>query len=70
MSMYVSLYVCSLRVSRYNSASRYTGGRKCGFAFFIAYLLYRLMGLYRVFPSMSIGKFIFLSCRSCKKIII
>ena len=47
--------------SRYNIASRYTSIRKCGYAFFIAYLLYRLMGLYRVFPSMSIGNFIFFS---------
>jgi len=39
---HVSLDVRSLRVSRYNSASRYTGVRKCGFAFFIAYVLYRL----------------------------
>lgn len=58
---HVSLVVCSLRVSRYNSANRYTGVRKCGFAFFIAYVLYRLIGLYRVFPSVSIGNFIFFS---------
>lgn len=58
---HVSLDVRSLRVSRYNSASRYTGVRKYGFAFFIAYVLYRLIGLYRVFPSVSIGNFIFFS---------
>lgn len=58
---HISLVVCSLRVSQYNSASRYTGVRKCGFAFFIAYVLYRLIGLYRVFPSVSIGNFIFFS---------
>ena len=58
---HVSLVVCSLRVNRYNSASRYTGVRKCGFAFFIAYVLYRLIGLYRVFLSVSIGNFIFFS---------
>ena len=48
-------------LSRRNSASRCTSGRKCGFAFFIAYVLYRLIGLYRVFPSVSIGNFIFFS---------
>lgn len=58
---HVSLDIRSLRVSRYNSASRYTSVRKFGFAIFIAYVLYRLIGLYRVFPSVSIGNFIFSS---------